>query len=118
MKRKLFLLLAAITLINGLLIANIKPVLPEMEYNPLIGITFIMDLEITGTLNLYSILKEDIELIDTEVVEEADKGDNDWFLVYNRDYYIGYTAKDAVAVSPSNFKRTARKYFSNTPVNA
>jgi len=75
-----------------------------------------MNIEINGVIKLYSILKEDIELIDTEIVIEENKEEtNEWYLAYNRDYYIGYSDTNLEAITPSNFKRIAKKYFASAP---
>lgn len=113
MMQRLILLLAVTTLMNGMLIGNNNPVVPSVE-NELVGPT--MTTEISGAIQLYSILKEDIELIDTEAIPGiANKNTTDWHLAYNRDYFIGYNADKMEAITPSNFKRIAKKYFASTP---
>lgn len=101
-------------MVNEVLIGNINPFFPAIESNSPVERAF-MDMEIVGPLKLFSVLKEDIELIDTEIVHEVNENDaNDWFLAYNRDYFIGYSEAEVEQISPSNFKKIAKKYFANT----
>lgn len=111
MKHRIIFFLVAIILMSGNLVANTEIVLEAdrpMEVS--------MTVEINGAIKLYSVLKEEIELIDTEIIEEADKENtNNWHLAYNRDYFIGYNDAKVEAITPSNFKRIAKKYFENIP---
>ena len=114
MMRRIILLLAVTTLMNGMLIGNNNPVVPSIAESKFVGPS--MTTEISGTIQLFSLLKEDIELIDTEAISGIDnKNTADWHLAYNRDYFIGYNADKVEAITPSNFKRIAKKYFASTP---
>ncbi|GEM_PF-3248459 len=114
MKQKIILLLVAITLLNGQLIGNNERVIPSIETNNLMEVA--MNIEINGAIKLYSVLKEEIELINTEIIEGVPKkSTNNWHLAYNRDYFIGYSDTKVEAITPSNFKRIAKKYFANIP---
>lgn len=114
MKHKIIVLLAVTTLMNGALIGNNNPVPPSAVADRLMS--ELMTVEIAGAVQLYSVLKEEIELIDTETIQEIDKeATNDWHLAYNRDYFIGFSTDKVEAITPTNFKRIAKKYFANTP---
>lgn len=114
MMRRITLLLAVTTLMNGMLIGNNNPVVPTVEESAFVGPT--MTTEISGAVQLYSVLKEEIELINTEAIPGMDNKNNiDWHLAYNRDYFIGFSADKVEAITPSNFKRIAKKYFASTP---
>ena len=110
MKQSIIFFLGAI-LMNVNLIANTEVV---MEAEGVIEVS--MTVEMNGAIKLYSVLKEEIELIDTEAIEETQgKSTNNWHLAYNRDYFIGFDNAKAEAITPSNFKRIAKKYFANIP---
>ncbi len=110
MKRSIIFFLVATILMNGNLLANTKLV----EADRLMEVS--MTVEINGAIKLYSVLKEEIELIDTEAIQEMqEKSTNNWHLAYNRDYFIGYSDTEVEAITPSNFKRIAKKYFANIP---
>lgn len=113
--KHIILFLVGITLINGKLIGSNEPISTGIEGIEPMELS--MNIEINGAIKLYSVLKEDIELIDTEMVTVADKlGTNsEWHLAYNKDYYIGYSDTNIEAITPSNFKRIAKKYFANAP---
>jgi len=114
MKHRIILLLVAISLIVGESIGNNLPIGSIVEEIRLADDFRAM--EINGAIKLYSILKEDIELIDTEVIAEIVKENaNNWSLAYNRDYFIGYSDTTLELVTPRNFKRIAKKYFANIP---
>lgn len=114
MKQSIILLLIATTLISGKSIGNNDPLGAIIEENRFMEES--MTMEINGAIKLYSILKEDIELIDTEVIPEINKENtNNWNVAYNRDYFIGYSDTNVEAITPSNFKRIAKKYFANIP---
>ena len=119
MKHIVFLFLAAILLTNGNLLGNneVVSVLATDKKKPLIVEDHIyMDMEINGVVQLYSVLKEEIELIDTELLSNGlEKEAKDWTLANNRDYFIGYDNVNVEAITPSNFKRIAKKYFSDLP---
>lgn len=111
--KKLILLITAIILININLLANTEP---KSEENKTVLVEENLNLEVNGTIQLYSVLKEDIELIDTEAIPNANKTvTNNFTLVYNRDYYIGFDNDHVEAITPTNFKRMAKKYFANVP---
>lgn len=108
--KRLVLLFTAIILINGNLLGN-TPLNSDdtsVEEN--------MNMEIDGTIQLFSLLKEDVELIDTEAIPNANETvKNDFTLAYNRDYFIGFNDDKVEAITPMNFKRTAKKYFAEVP---
>jgi len=110
MKHKIIFLLIAVILMNGNLIGSNEPVLINIEEKELLEAS--MNIEISGAIKLYSVSKEDIELIDTEIITDKNN-ESKWYLAYNRDYYIGYKDAEIEAVTPSNFKRIAKKYFAN-----
>lgn len=117
MKQKIILFLVVITLMSGALMGSNELTGPSVDENKLIENSMIV--EINGAVQLYSVLKEDIELINTEIIQEAHKeSTNNWHLAYNRDYFIGYSNAKMEAITPSNFKRIAKKYFANIPVLA
>ena len=114
MKHRIILLLITITLLNGQLIGSTEPIIDGLVETKVMETAMIV--EINGAIQLYSVLKEEIELIDTELIQNANRENPDnWHLAYNRDYFIGYNDTDVEAITPSNFKRIAKKYFANTP---
>ena len=66
MKHKIIFLLIAVILMNGNLIGSNEPVLINIEEKELLEAS--MNIEISGAIKLYSVSKEDIELIDTEII--------------------------------------------------
>lgn len=95
---------------NDPVVSGTEDVKPMEEY---------MTIEINGSIELYSVLKEEVELIDTELMEEGHKATtSNWQLAYNRDYFIGHRGTKVEAITPSNFKKIAKKYFANVPVLA
>ena len=117
MKHKIILFLSAIILINGNLVGNNEMISSStVEDNKPVETYMDMDMEIDGTIQLYSVLKEEIELIDTELISDVHKKEAiNWSLAYNRDYFIGYSDTKVEAITPSNFKRIAKKYFADLP---
>ncbi len=73
-----------------------------------------MDLEINGTIKLYSVLKEDIYEETEKSTPIKDEKFIKWVLNPDKDFYIGI-GQEAEAITPGNFKRLAKKYFSNSP---
>ena len=117
MKHIVLLFLASVVLTNGNLLGNneLVSLLATDNKEPLVAAEH-MDMEINGVIQLYSVLKEEIELIDMELLSNGfEKESKDWTLAYNRDYFIGYDNVDVEAITPSNFKRIAKKYFSDLP---
>jgi len=115
--KRIIVLLVVMTLINGLLIGNNDPIEVNTEEDKRIEVS--MTMEVYGAVQLYSVLKEEIELINTEVIEEPGKENrNNWHLAYNRDYFIGYNDNKVEAITPINFKQLAKKYFADLPILA
>lgn len=114
MKLKILILLVAMISINGQIFGNNELIDSKVEETKVL--VALMTMEINGAIQLYSVLKEEIELIDTEVIQNVSKeSTSNWQLAYNRDYFIGFSESEVEAVTPSNFKRIAKKYFeSNT----
>ena len=73
-----------------------------------------MNLEIDGTIKLYSTLKEDIYEETEETAPIKDEGFINWVLNPDKDFYIGF-GEEVEAITPTNFKRLAKKYFSSSP---
>ena len=115
--KHIVLFLATIVLTNVNLLGNngLVSLLSTDNKEPIVAAEH-MDMEINGVIQLYSVLKEEIELIDMELMSNRlEKEAKDWTLVYNRDYFIGYDKVNIEAITPSNFKRIAKKYFSDLP---
>ncbi|MFK7937232.1 MAG: hypothetical protein AB8G22_27200 [Saprospiraceae bacterium] len=113
MNHKIILFSLFFTLINVQLIGSTEPI-TENKF-----VEESMTLEVDGAVKLYSISKEDIELIDTEFIQETDERViNNWQLATNKDYFISYESGKIEAISPKNFKRITKKYFADLPALA
>ena len=115
--KQIILLVTAIILINSNLIGNTTLNTDgTIYYKKSISAKENMNLEIDGTIQLYSLLKEDIELIDTEAIPNVNRTvTSEFTLAYNRDYFIGFGDDKVEAITPMNFKKVANKYFSDVP---
>lgn len=74
-----------------------------------------MDLEINGIMKLYSVLKADVD--EEKIIEYATNDVTiftNWVLNPDRDFYISI-GNNTEIITPSNFKRLAKKYFTATP---
>ena len=109
---KITSLLATILFTQINLFANDSVLVRTIQDNESINVS--MDLEIDGTIKLYSVLNDKTE-VQTETYEavEAEAFTN-WVLHPDKDFYIGI-GSEAEAITPSNYKRLAKKYFETTP---
>ena len=73
-----------------------------------------MDLEINGAISLYSVLKDDAEESQDIVQATSDDAIINWVLHPNKDFYISDGNKVEM-ITPSNFRRMAKKYFADSP---
>lgn len=113
MKPQVVFILGIFMILNaGALLGNNDPVLvTTIKNNKPIEVP--MQLEIDGELKLYSVLQEDVDSTDRE--ESVNDFDfMTWILHPDKDFYIGHGNK-VEAITPSNFKRIAKKYFAKAP---
>ena len=112
-KQIIFLLSIAILFNNTSLIGNNDSTLvTTIKDKRVLGTS--MNLEIDGTIKLYSTLKEDIYEETEKSTPVKDEKFITWVLNPDKDFYIGFGDK-AEAITPTNFKRLAKKYFSASP---
>ena len=111
-----FFLTIGIVFISSNLFGNNDPVLvTTIEDNKPIEVS--MDLELNGAIKLFSILKEEVELInvETEILPSENTITlNNLVLHPDKDFYIGFGSKVEV-VTPGNYKKLVKKYFTAAP---
>jgi hypothetical protein len=74
-----------------------------------------MNLEIDGTIKLYSVFKDDIYEKTEKSVPIKNEKFLKWVLNSDKDFYINF-GDETELITPSNFKRLAKKYFSSSPL--
>ena len=114
MNQKIIFLLSIATIFNqiSLLVNNDSTLITTVEDNAPVGAS--MNLEIDGIIKLYSIFKEDIYEETEKSISIKNESFIKWVLNSDKDFYIG-SEDETEAITPSNFKRLAKKYFSNSP---
>ena len=112
----IFFLTIGILFISSKLFGNNNPVLvTTIADNKSIEVS--MDLEINGTIKLYSILTEEIELINIKTEIRPSENSitlNNLVLHPDKDFYIGFGNK-VEAITPGNYKKLIKKYFIAVP---
>jgi len=107
----IFLSLISIFLIQNTLLSSNDPILvTTKKEDKLVKVS--MNLEIEGAVKLYSVLKKDI--VEEDGVSAKEVTLTNWVLHPNKDFYIGAGA-EAEMITPLNFKRLAKKYFTAIP---
>ena len=114
MNQKIIFLLSIAIILNqtSLLGNNDSIVITTVEDEKPLDVS--MNLEINGTIKLYSVLKEDIYEETEKSTSIKDEQFIKWVLNPDKDFYIG-VGEEAEAITPGNFKRLAKKYFSDSP---
>jgi hypothetical protein len=113
MNQKIILILTIVTLNSVFLLGNNDSILvTTIESQTSIDVS--MSLEIEGTIKLYSTLKEDIYEETEKSTSIKDEKFIKWVLNPDKDFYIG-NDDETDAITPSNFRRLAKKYFSDSP---
>jgi hypothetical protein len=113
MKYKIMFFLLAILFVPMTLLANNNPVQVQIVQDD-VTIKVVMNLEINGTIKLYSIANNKTEAqINTYLVEKTD-GFANVLLDPSKDFYIG-VSNAVEAITPVNYRSLAKKYFKNSP---
>lgn len=112
MNQKILLLLAASILSNLTLLGNNDTIsLKKVDKEP---VKVSMDLEINGAIKLYSVLKDNSEESTEIIYTTSDDAFINWVLHPDKDFYIS-DGSEIEMITPSNFKRMAKKYFAANP---
>lgn len=115
MNQKIIFLLSAASIFSNIsLSANSDSIMIiTINNNEPLGVP--MNLEINGTIKLYSVLKSNADE-KTEILQVTSDVDFiNWVLNPDKDFYIGSNDKEAEIITPSNFKRLAKEYFAAIP---